>query len=111
MREEPLGEGVGLGAANGEVLLEWLSLERREGILCGWVGTAVGRGGGRRGRRKDLGRRRVPEGREGLLKGREEPFFEERQVGPAFDDLYFQVDGELCERWALLHALSPVLGI
>lgn len=47
MREEPVEEGVWLGEANGEVLLEWLALKRREGIFCGWVGTAVGRGGGR----------------------------------------------------------------
>lgn len=47
MREEPVEEGVWLGEANAEVLLEGLALERGEGIFCGWVGTAVGRGGGR----------------------------------------------------------------
>lgn len=26
IREEPVEEGVGLGAANGDVLLEWLAL-------------------------------------------------------------------------------------
>lgn len=32
----------------------------------------------------------VPEGREGLLRERAEPFFWERQVGSVFDDLFFR---------------------